>query len=150
MSNAPPTGQQTSTGTTAPAYPYGPYHLPTLGIYPHPQTPGAYSYQPPAGYATGVTGYGAWPYTYSYMPQTQPSAYTRPQQTTPLAGSSTAYTPATAQRSTFTSYTPSYARESAGTTGGATGRGPRKQANFKGQFSKECERRVKLVQCVSC
>ena len=149
MSNPPSTGQQTST--TTPAYPYGPYHLQTLGIYPHPQTPGAYSYQPPAGYATGVTGYGAWPYSYSYMPQTQPSAYTRPQQTTPATSNSTTYAPPVAQRSTFTSYTPSYVKESTTTTGGATGRAPRKQANFKGLFAKERKCRVELVWlCFSC
>jgi len=108
MSNPPPA----STSTATP-YPYG-----------------TYPYQPPAGYATGVTGYGAWPpYTYSYMPQTQPGA--RPQQT--VTGSSVPYAPsATAQRSTFTSYTPSYSRESATATGRV-----RKQANFKGLFSKE-------------
>jgi hypothetical protein len=42
---------------------------------------------------------------------------------------------------TFSSYSPSYPKEStaAAGSGGISGRGPRKQVNHKGLFAKECE-----------
>lgn len=128
--------QHNATGTS---YPYAAYH---------PGTPGAY--QPPQGYAaayqgaytSGVTGYGAWPYPYSYIPQ-------QPAQTTSQVARSAVQTPATAtatpsvaptpRPTTFSSYTPTHVRETGstlGTTTGAAGRG-RKHANFKGLFTKE-------------
>lgn len=117
----------------ATSYPYTAYH---------PGTPGAYQAQGYAAayqsvYASGVTGYGAWPYPYSYIPQQQT-------QTTPLARSA-AQTPATTatptaaptpRPTTFSSYTPTYVRETGATLGTAAGRG-RKHANFKGLFTKE-------------
>lgn len=135
----PPGSHPPPTSTT---YPYGAYHHPP-GAYGHPQTPGAYSYQAPA-YQPGVTGYG-WTYPYSYVPQHPQSAVAhRPMVQTPAPvtahTSSTPNPPPVPQRTTtFTSYTPSYMRESvtAAATGGATGRGGRKQSNLKGLFSKE-------------
>lgn len=147
----PPNG----SGTT---YPYSAYHPQAAGSYSgHPQTPGAYPttpYQPYPG--TAVTGYGAWPYAYSYFPQQQAThapLATQPKPPVSQAASSSATTstisaapsPApTAQvqhqkvTSTPTTYTftPSYTRESTSNVGsGARGR---KQASFKGLFSKEC------------
>jgi len=45
----------------------------------------------------------------------------------------------TPRTTTFSAYSPSYPKESvaAASSGGATGRGPRKQVNHKGLFSKE-------------
>jgi len=126
---------QHSAGTT---YPY--YHPGTPGAYAHPQTPGYPAFQ---GYATGVTGYGAWPYPYTYIhqqpAQTSQQAARPPVQTT--VPPTTAYTPtptvATPKTTTFASYTPTYVRETApAAASGGAGRG-RKQANFKGLFSKE-------------
>jgi transcription initiation factor TFIID subunit 13 len=126
---------QHPAGTT---YPY--YHPGAPGAYAHPQTPGYPAYH--QGYATGVTGYGAWPYPYTYIPQQPPSQQAvRPtvQTAAPPAATPTP-TPvaATPKTTTFTSYAPTYARETAPatTTSGGTGRS-RKQANFKGLFSKE-------------
>ncbi|KAK2466893.1 hypothetical protein APHAL10511_001151 [Amanita phalloides] len=126
---------------TSTTYPYSAYHPTALSGYGHPQTPGAYSYQA-AGYQTGVTGYG-WTYPYSYVPQHPQSAVQRLQPQTPASvGAQTTATtaPSVPQRSsTFTSYTPSYVRDSvaAAATGGATGRGSRRQSNLRGLFAKE-------------
>ncbi|KAF8077921.1 transcription initiation factor IID, 18kD subunit-domain-containing protein [Lyophyllum atratum] len=135
----PPPGSHPPTSTT---YPYGAYHPPPHGTYGHPQTSGAYSYQPSA-YQTGVTGYG-WTYPYTYMPHpAQPTHTPAPAQTPTPVIAHTPATPAVAQapsRSTpFTSYTPSYARETvaAASTGGGTGRASRKQSSVKGLFTKE-------------
>ncbi|KAJ8589578.1 TFIID-18kDa-domain-containing protein [Rhizopogon salebrosus TDB-379] len=112
---------------------YQPGQHPTGTTYPY--------YHP--GYATGVTGYGAWPYPYTYIPQ-QPAqasqqAVRPPLQTTvpPATTSTPTPTVATPKTTTFASYTPAYVRETApATSGGGAGRS-RKQANFKGLFSKE-------------
>ncbi|KAG5342771.1 Transcription initiation factor TFIID subunit 13 [Termitomyces sp. T112] len=137
----PPSGTHPPTSTT---YPYGAYHPTAHAAYAaHPQTPGAYSYAPSA-YQTGVTSYG-WPYPYAWPP-TQP-AHTPTSTTTPTPVSTTTsthppITPTVAQAppkpTTFTSYTPSYMRESvvAASSGGATGRGSRKQST-RGLFTKE-------------
>lgn len=127
--------QHNATGTS---YPYAAYHPGTPGAY---QTPG-YAAAYPSAYASGVTGYGAWPYPYSYIPQPQTP-------TTPQVARSAVQTPATAtvtpsavptpRPTTFSSYTPTYVRETGailGTTTGVAGRG-RKHANFKGLFTKE-------------
>jgi transcription initiation factor TFIID subunit 13 len=47
--------------------------------------------------------------------------------------------PTSTQRTTFTAYNPTYARETAGTgaTSGPSSRGYKKQSNFKGLFTKE-------------
>ncbi|KAF5380959.1 hypothetical protein D9615_003975 [Tricholomella constricta] len=141
----PPPGTHTPASTT---YPYGAYHPTPHGAYAHPQTPGAYSYQPSA-YQAGVTGYG-WTYPYTYMPHPAQPTHTPTPTPTPVAQTPapvTAHTSATPttmaqvppRTTTFTSYTPSYMRESAATasSGGATGRGPRKQSSVKGLFTKE-------------
>lgn len=130
--------QHNTTGTS---YPYAAYH---------PGTPGAYQAQGYAAayqsaYASGVTGYGAWPYPYSYIPQqqTQNSAQVaRSAAQSPLAPATATAAPAavaTPRPTTFSSYTPTYVRETGaalGTTTAVTGRG-RKHANFKGLFTKE-------------
>lgn len=134
------------TPPTSTTYPYGTYPPPRLGAYSHPQIPGAYPYQP-TGYQTGVTSYG-WPYPYGYgVPHPpQPVHPQRPVAQTPapmtvhtpsLASPHTATLPRT---STFTPYT----RESAAAaaSGGATGRGSRKQSTVKGLFAKEREMRA--------
>ncbi|KAF8844933.1 TFIID-18kDa-domain-containing protein [Paxillus ammoniavirescens] len=128
--------QHNPTGTS---YPYATYHPGTPGAY---QTQGYAAYQ--NAYASGVTGYGAWPYPYSYIPQQQ--AQTTPQVARPAVQTSiapaTVATPApvttTPRPATFTSYTPTYVRETGATQVASTtaGRG-RKQANFKGLFTKE-------------
>ncbi|GLB34928.1 putative transcription initiation factor IID, 18kD subunit [Lyophyllum shimeji] len=139
----PPPGTHPPTSTT---YPYGAYHPTPHAAYGHPQTSGAYSYQPSA-YQTGVTGYG-WTYPYTYMPHpAQPTHTPTPAHTpTPVTAHTPATTAATVTQApqpprppTLTSYTPSYTRESvaAAATGGATGRGPRKQSSVKGLFTKE-------------
>jgi len=136
----------------ATTFPYGTYHPPP-GAYGQPlsqATPGttAYATAYPSGYPTGVTGYGTWPgYAYSYAPGSQqphiqsggasrPFVHTAGVTSTASTTTSTLATPRT---TTFTSYTPSYLRESiaAASSGGATGRASRKQANFKGLFTKE-------------
>ncbi|KAF8954749.1 transcription initiation factor IID, 18kD subunit-domain-containing protein [Flammula alnicola] len=135
----PPPGSATPT---APAYPYGAYHPSPYG---HPSTPGAYTY-PPGAYQAGVTSYG-WSYPYSYVPQPHPqvsaaaAAAVAQHIQRPLATPVTPHTPTmpapTPQRAaTFTTYTPSYARESIPSvhTGG---RGGRRQSNLKGLFTKE-------------
>lgn len=127
---------------TSSTYPYGTPYAPH-GTYP--QTPGAYSYQPQP-YQTGVTGYG-WPYPYAaYMPHAQQQVQAqRPVTQTPApvaARTSTpiAPPPVPQRTTTFTSYTPSYLRESAAaSSSGTSGRGPRKQSNVKGLFTKDCE-----------
>ena len=138
--NVPPTSQQATT----PSYTYSTYHPPT-GAYGHPQTAAAYSnpYQA-ASYPTGVTGYGAWPYQYSYVPQQHPQSTLQSlRPSTVLPATATTFTPTFSPslppRSTFTPYTPTYSRDVVTTpTAPATGRGSRKQqSNFKGLFSKE-------------
>lgn len=125
-------------------YPYGAYHS-SHSAYGHPQTPGAYTYQAPA-YQAGVTGYG-WTYPYSYVPHPAQHVHTpgpAPQtaaSTTVNATPTPAPMPVPQRTTTFTSYTPSYIRESVAATSSnsTTGRGSRKQSNVKGLFTKECE-----------
>jgi len=123
--------QHTPTGTS---YPYAAYHPGTPGAY---QTQGyAAAYQ--NAYASGVTGYGAWPYPYSYIPQQPQSQVARSAVQTPAATAAPS-TAATPKPTVFSSYTPTYVRETGatlGTTTGVAGRG-RKHANFKGLFTKE-------------
>ncbi|KAG6874175.1 hypothetical protein C0995_003721 [Termitomyces sp. Mi166 len=145
----PPAGTHPPTSTT---YPYGAYH-PTHAAYAaHPQTPGAYSYTPSA-YQTGVTSYG-WPYPYPWPPPTQ-QAHAPTSTTTPVTTTASTHSPATPtvaqvppKPTTFTSYTPSYMRESvvAASSGGATGRGSRKQST-RGLFTKEREQPVIFAIC---
>lgn len=134
------------TGTS---YPYSTYHPPATA---YPQTPGAYPttpYQTTAYPPTAVTGYGAtWPYTYSYFPpqHASHSTYTAPKPAVPSAAANTivttpitSTTPRSAPTSTTYTFTPAYTRESvaAAASGGATGRGLRKQSTYKGLFTKE-------------
>ncbi|KAF5315606.1 hypothetical protein D9611_004715 [Ephemerocybe angulata] len=142
----PPASAGAPPPPTSTTYPYGAYQ----GAYA-----GAYSYQNP--YHTGVTSYG-WPYPYaSYVtpqhPQT-PQVQRTPAQTPAPAAPATAPAPVTAavaptttatpappQRSTtFTTYTPTYVRDSApiqsSTTHHGGGKGKR-QSNMKGLFTKE-------------
>lgn len=119
------------------SYPYATYHPGTPGAYAHPQAQAHTAYQ--GAYASGVTGYGAWPYPYSYIPQQQPQTTqaARPVVQTAVAPATvTAPAPAsvTPRTTTFTSYTPS---TQAAAASGTVGRG-RKQANFRGLFTKEC------------
>ena len=128
---------------TPPAYTYGAYHP---SPYAHPSTPGAYSYS--GAYQAGVQGYG-WSYPYSYVPQPHPQVSTLQQQavlqhiprvpTTPVTPRTpTLPGPVPQRTTTFTAYTPSYARETtpAVHSGGRTGR---RQSNLKGLFTKECQ-----------
>ncbi|KAF8636679.1 hypothetical protein AX17_003485 [Amanita inopinata Kibby_2008] len=125
-------------------YPYSAYHPGVLSAYGHPQTPGAYPYQAAGAYQTGVTSYG-WTYPYSYVPQHPQTAVhpQRPQSQTPTSSATHTAAPAAPpipqRSSTFSSFTPSYLRDSvaAAATGGATGRGSRRQSNLKGLFTKE-------------
>lgn len=137
----PQPGQHTAT-----TFPYGAYHPPP-GIYGHPQTPGTTPFPTayPNHYPTGVTGYGTWTgYAYGYPgQQVQMQVPSRPLVQTTTATAASASTPAstTPRTTTFTSYSPSYLKDSTAATGsgGAATRGPRKQANHKGLFTKECE-----------
>lgn len=124
------------------SYTYAAYHPGTLGAYTHPQTQGYATYQ--GAYSSGVTGYGAWPYPYNYIPQQQsqttaqanrPLAQTTAAPTTATSSAASTFTP---RATTFTSYTPSQVREVAQPAGNSStiGRG-RKQANFRGLFTKE-------------
>ncbi|KAJ7097899.1 transcription initiation factor IID, 18kD subunit-domain-containing protein [Mycena belliarum] len=121
----PPSGASAST-----AYPYGAYQA------SYPQTPGG-AYQYPSA---GAYQYG-WNYSYNYGQHAQSTpAQPRPSAPTPVIGSARTSTPNPPQRSsTFSSYTPSQLRESvaAASTGGATGRGTRKQPSVRGSFTKE-------------
>jgi len=124
------------------SYPYAAYHPGTPGVYTHPQTQAHAAYQ--GTYASGVTGYGAWPYPYSYIPQQQPQTTqaARPVvQTTvaPATVTTSAPGPVTPRTTTFTSYTPTQAAGGSSTIG----RG-RKQSNFRGLFTKECTPRISL------
>ncbi|KAG8217533.1 transcription initiation factor IID, 18kD subunit-domain-containing protein [Butyriboletus roseoflavus] len=130
--------QHNPTGTS---YPYAAYHPGTPGAY----QPQGYAAAYQSAYASGVTGYGAWPYPYSYIPQQQTqntSQVARSAVQTPLTPATATATPsavATPKPTTFSSYTPTYVRETGatlGTTTAVTGRG-RKHANFKGLFMKE-------------
>ncbi|TFK29963.1 TFIID-18kDa-domain-containing protein [Coprinopsis marcescibilis] len=153
----------TPTGSVPPptstTYPYGAYQTAYAGAYP---------YQ--GHYATGVTGY-SWPYGYSYQhsqaaahlqqlqriatqPQSPLPTPTVPTPTvahvatpavatsvvpaTPTAHSATTPRPTT---TTFSTYTPAYAREpvqasSSSHNVGAT-RGSKRQSNMRGLFSKD-------------
>ncbi|KAJ7343445.1 transcription initiation factor IID, 18kD subunit-domain-containing protein [Mycena albidolilacea] len=131
-----PSGAQTPPPASA-AYPYGAYPAAYPPHTPYPQTPGTYPYQ-----AAGPYQYTAWKYAYPYPQQPQtPAAQPRPAPVTPAPAASTrTSTPNPPQRSsTFSSYTPSHLRESvaAAATGGATGRGARKQSSLRGSFTKE-------------
>lgn len=123
--------QHSAAGTS---YPYAAYHPGTPGAY---QTQGyAAAYQ--SAYASGVTGYGAWPYPYSYIPHPTTPQVARSAAQTPTIAAATPPAAPTPRPATFSSYTPTYVRETGtalGTTGVA-GRG-RKHANFKGLFTKE-------------
>ncbi|KAI6166986.1 transcription initiation factor IID, 18kD subunit-domain-containing protein [Pisolithus thermaeus] len=124
------------------SYTYAAYHPGTPGAYTHPQTQGYATYQ--GTYSSGVTGYGTWPYPYNYLPQQQ-SQTAGPSNPTTRADdrrtdrghyrTTSTFTPRT---TTFTSYTPSQVRDAAQPVGGSStvGRG-RKQANFRGLFTKE-------------
>jgi len=126
--------QHNAAGTS---YPYAAYHPGTPGAY---QTQGyAAAYQ--SAYASGVTGYGAWPYPYSYIPQQHPQTTQVARSAVQNSAAATTATPpasTTPRPTTFSSYNPTYVRETGatGTTTGAAGRG-RKHANFKGLFTKE-------------
>ncbi|KAJ6630831.1 transcription initiation factor IID, 18kD subunit-domain-containing protein [Mycena sp. CBHHK59/15] len=128
----PPSGTQTPPTSTT--YPYSAYQASYAAHTPYAQTPGAYPYQP-----TGAYQYG-WNYSYNYAPHTPSATQPRTAPTpTPTASVRTS-TPNLPQRSsTFSSYTPSHLRESvaAAATGGATGRGSRKQPSVRGLFAKE-------------
>ncbi|KAI6150740.1 transcription initiation factor IID, 18kD subunit-domain-containing protein [Pisolithus tinctorius] len=122
------------------SYTYAAYHPGTAGAYTHPQTQGYATYQ--GAYSSGVTGYGAWPYPYSYIPQpqtaaqvTRPLAQTTVAPTTAATSTTNTFTPRT---TTFTSYTPTQVRDAVQPAGSSStiGRG-RKQANFRGLFTKE-------------
>ena len=129
-------------------------HTPTGSSYPYAAyPPGAYQTQGYAAayqsvYASGVTGYGAWPYPYSYIPQQQnQSQVAKSAAQTPTAATPSAA--ATPKPTIFSSYTPTYVRETGatlGATGGVAGRG-RKHANFKGLFTKE---RKFIRHCSTC
>ncbi|KAJ7235478.1 transcription initiation factor IID, 18kD subunit-domain-containing protein [Mycena haematopus] len=100
--------------------------------------PGAYPYQAAAPYQ-----YANWKYAYNYsqQPQSATAQQSRPASVTPTpTATARTSTPNLPQRSsTFSSYTQSHLRESvaAAATGGATGRGSRKQPNMRGLFTKE-------------
>jgi len=114
------------------AYPYS--------TYSYTQTPGAYPYTTGTYPGTAVTGYGtAWPYSYSYYQHQPTSSLSKPATTQPAATAATATLPASAQRTTFTAYNPTYSRENAGTSvaGGPSSRAYKKQSNLKGLFTKE-------------
>ncbi|KAF6765227.1 transcription initiation factor IID, 18kD subunit-domain-containing protein, partial [Ephemerocybe angulata] len=126
---------------------YTPYTPPASAGAPPPPTfnngayAGAYSYQNP--YHTGVTSYG-WPYPYAKHPAQTPAPAapaTAPAPVTAAVAPTTTATPAPPQRSTtFTTYTPTYVRDSApiqsSTTHHGGGKGKR-QSNMKGLFTKE-------------
>lgn len=133
------TGQQPPV-----AYPFGQYYpyqpaapSGSSGATPYPTIPNGHTWPPP----TGVTGYGAWPHAYSYIPGQQQQSHIQVQSGTagvqPAASTSTPGGTQTPKTTTFSSYSPYYTRES--TSGPSGGRAVRKQANFKGMFSKECE-----------
>ncbi|KAJ7774575.1 transcription initiation factor IID, 18kD subunit-domain-containing protein [Mycena maculata] len=134
-----PSGTQTppASAPASAAYPYGAYATSYAPHTPYPQTPGAYPYQ-----AAGAYQYG-WNYSYNYAQQPQAAAsQQRAHAPTPTpAATARTSTPNPPQRSsTFSSYTPSHLRESVATaaTGGATGRGSRKQpSSVRGLFTKE-------------
>ncbi|KAJ7449840.1 transcription initiation factor IID, 18kD subunit-domain-containing protein [Mycena latifolia] len=134
-----PSGTQTppASASASASYPYGAYQASYPPNTPYPQTPGgAYQYQ-----AAGAYQYG-WNYSYNYAQHAQSAAaQPRPHASTPTpAASARTSTPNPPQRSsTLSSYTPSHLRESvaAASTGGATGRGSRKQPSVRGLFTKE-------------
>lgn len=113
--------------TVGASYPYAAYHPATAGAYTQAQ--GHVAYQ--GAYASGVTGYGAWPYPYTYLAQQPLAQAPRPTVQTTVAPPPVAAA-ATPRTTTFTSYTPSLTTAGSGTAG----RG-RKQANFRGLFTKE-------------
>ncbi|KAJ6502511.1 transcription initiation factor IID, 18kD subunit-domain-containing protein [Mycena sanguinolenta] len=147
-----------STPAAAPvtaAYQYSAYPSPygAHAPYNQMQMQGAYPYQAAAPYQ-----YANWKYAYNYAPQTPAASGPAQVQPRPAAAAAPAGTATTVRTNTptparatptFSSYTPpaassatSQARESAtvaaASTGGATGRGARKQqANVRGLFTKE-------------
>ncbi|KAJ6496716.1 transcription initiation factor IID, 18kD subunit-domain-containing protein [Mycena vitilis] len=140
-----PYGHYAPSGTQTPpaasnTYPYGAYPTAYPSHTPYAQTPGAYPYQ-----AAGPYQYAAaWnmKYAYNYGQQPPPAAaQPRPAAPTPAqAATARTSTPNPPQRSsTFSAYTPSHLRESvaAAATGGATGRGSRKQPSVRGLFTRE-------------
>ena len=94
---------------------------PTSATYPY----GSY---PSAHYSANLQ---TWPY---YTPAQSTS---KPATTTTTTTTTTASTSTQPRAATFSSYTPSTARESVATS--STGRGARKQVNIKGLFTKERE-----------
>jgi hypothetical protein len=131
------TPQGSNQSRTTPTYGY---HAPLTGAY----APGSYAATYQSAYTTGITGYGSWPYPYTYAQQ--PSAYTpKPVTSTAAASSSTGVvSQAGPQRTTF-SYAPPYTpyrrdtQPSSNTATNTTSRASRKPANLKGLFTKECE-----------
>ncbi|VDB83005.1 unnamed protein product [Peniophora sp. CBMAI 1063] len=133
---------------------------PTTGTYAYgsqqyyPQN-GQYGYG--AAYASNPQQYAAWQSYYNqyYAQQAKQNAAAgltgatgstaAAGSTTPAAASSSTTAAAstaaasTAQRGSFSAYTPTYARDTvaAAATGGATGKAAKKQAQYKGLFAKE-------------
>ena len=138
----------TQPATTAPtSYTYTAYHPP--GTYAQVSTSYPSPYPSTASYQTGVTGYGAWPYQYSYLPQQHAqSSVQQARPNTVLPPTTSTYTSTFAptappKTTSFSSYTPApQVRETAtaAATPATTGRVRHKQqANFKGLFTKERE-----------
>ena len=155
-----PATQQPAT-TTSTSYAYTPYHPPIAGTYSQMSAAYPSPYSSTASYQTGVTGYGAWPYQYSYVPQqhAQSSAQqVRPNTALPPTTSTytSSYVPAAAPKTTtFSSYTPTtQVRESAPAATAppvTTGRTRSKQqANFKGLFTKERAFHYPVRTCAHC
>jgi len=133
----PPTGSAPTQPPPTTPYPYG--------AYSYSPAPGGYSYA--GAYQAGVTSYG-WTYPYSYVPQhpqaaaaaaaAAVSAYTARPPSTPATTHAPTSTPTPQRAPTFSSYTPSYTRESVASLNTGGGRGGRRQSNLKGLFTKEC------------
>ncbi|KAF9530931.1 transcription initiation factor IID, 18kD subunit-domain-containing protein, partial [Crepidotus variabilis] len=132
-------------------YPYSAYHHPSYAT-----TPGGYTYA--TGYQTGVTSYG-WTYPYTYLQQHNAQAaaaaaaaaasaqahFSRPTGAMTIPAASGSYSgstgsgtvgstphPSLPQRSTtFSAYTPNYARDT------YTGKGSKRQSNMRGLFTKD-------------
>ena len=133
---------------------------PTTGTYAYGsqqyyQTNGQYGYG--AAYASNSQQYAAWQSYYSqyYNAQARQNGATgtvgatgsaaagssTPATSSTTAAASSTTTSNTAQRGSFSTYTPTYARETvaAAATGGATGKAAgKKQAQYRGLFAKEC------------
>jgi len=131
----PPTGSASTQPPSTTPYPYG--------AYSYSPAPGTYGY--PGAYQAGVTSYG-WTYPYSYVPQhpqgaaaaATASAYTPRPPATPVTSHTPTPTSMPQRAPTFSSYTPSYTRESVASLNTGGGRGGRRQSNLKGLFTKEC------------